>query len=841
MIDGVAHHGLVIVRGPAGSGKTAAMVDWASTSSPGRGVWITLDTSLSDRFGFWRLVFEALEDAAIPLSVPAGNFVAVEQPVPELQQRLVRAFSGLPTPITLVIDDFHHVSESGVDDDLAIVLQRAPHVRVIIGTRSKSTLEDSRNQVRLDPVIVGPDDLLFTREETTTLASQLFPEDPDLGRKIHDAVGGWAIATRLVLLELERAPGTAPERAVQKIVAAQTSGDAGATMLTAEPDSDVLRFALRSSLAGSVPFELAARLADGVDVHAAIAWFEREGLGSVHPEGIAFRFRWQPLVQAALTAELHRRFPSDLAPTHRLIAQWHVDNGEAMAAINHASAADDWALASSVTRQFFSDLMLYHQPELMNLLENAPRGRLRANLTLVATLAVLHYASPSSPVERRRALADFGLSLAVATMRQGSRTERLWIYSSLLATQRVSGKYDSALSTAERIITLAATFDAEERAEVRGILPLLTTQVATTMLYTQHSERAGEQLQLVPLLAGPGDAWSEIHAESILALSRALDGDTAALVPLLDTIASRTAPQGWYGSYPASGWHLATAIHALESFDVALALDHVAELRNHADTIEHWPILFEIEGIALLARGTADAGEDFSRRIAERHRRTPTSAPMRARLAALEADLLTSGGLSARARPLLAKFAATNPAVATAASRAHLDENAPEAALLTLDHIAWPEGGNFRQRAEVALLRATAFLRVGDRRSARQATTRALELLDEHTMTRPWMMIPRKDALALVELLPESRHQELRAVLASTPDVFSTAHPIEALTKRELLVLHALNETSQTAVIAEKLFVSPNTVKSQLRSLYRKLGATSRAEALSIAHERGLF
>ncbi len=61
------------------------------------------------------------------------------------------------------------------------------------------------------------------------------------------------------------------------------------------------------------------------------------------------------------------------------------------------------------------------------------------------------------------------------------------------------------------------------------------------------------------------------------------------------------------------------------------------------------------------------------------------------------------------------------------------------------------------------------------------------------------------------------------------------------LTRREAVVLTELVRGNGARDIAERLHVSPNTVKSQLRSLYRKLGAQSRAEALAIATELGLI
>ena len=41
--------------------------------------------------------------------------------------------------------------------------------------------------------------------------------------------------------------------------------------------------------------------------------------------------------------------------------------------------------------------------------------------------------------------------------------------------------------------------------------------------------------------------------------------------------------------------------------------------------------------------------------------------------------------------------------------------------------------------------------------------------------------------------------------------------------------------------MARELGVSPNTLKSHLRGLYRKLGVTSRDEAVTVAREVGLL
>ncbi|MBE1877886.1 response regulator transcription factor [Myceligenerans pegani] len=62
-----------------------------------------------------------------------------------------------------------------------------------------------------------------------------------------------------------------------------------------------------------------------------------------------------------------------------------------------------------------------------------------------------------------------------------------------------------------------------------------------------------------------------------------------------------------------------------------------------------------------------------------------------------------------------------------------------------------------------------------------------------------------------------------------------------ALTRRERVVLEGLMNKEETLEqIAETLFVTRNTVKSQVRSLYRKLGVSNRAAAVERAERLGL-
>jgi len=59
--------------------------------------------------------------------------------------------------------------------------------------------------------------------------------------------------------------------------------------------------------------------------------------------------------------------------------------------------------------------------------------------------------------------------------------------------------------------------------------------------------------------------------------------------------------------------------------------------------------------------------------------------------------------------------------------------------------------------------------------------------------------------------------------------------PVASLTGRERDVLRLLAGRLTVREIAAELYVSPNTLKFHLKTIYRKLGVGSRAEAADIA------
>ena len=93
------------------------------------------------------------------------------------------------------------------------------------------------------------------------------------------------------------------------------------------------------------------------------------------------------------------------------------------------------------------------------------------------------------------------------------------------------------------------------------------------------------------------------------------------------------------------------------------------------------------------------------------------------------------------------------------------------------------------------------------------------------------------DACADPGILADRWEEVSRSLAASTRSIVDGTE----LTKRELEILRMLPTRLSQREIGRRLFVSYNTVHSHIRSIYRKLGVSSRVDAVRRAREEGLL
>ena len=232
-------------------------------------------------------------------------------------------------------------------------------------------------------------------------------------------------------------------------------------------------------------------------------------------------------------------------------------------------------------------------------------------------------------------------------------------------------------------------------------------------------------------------------------------------------------------------------------------------------------------------------------------------------------------GQAAEARPWLEDLVARVPAavqpyaVVTALAVLSLiaaDQDDPAAASLARGAVATAEaqGVTFEPLSGIVYLAlGRALARQGELAEAEVQLERALELFEVDSMGlhRTYGLLvlasvrhgrgdlPGARALAdqARELVEQSTDPGmLPALLKQTEEALGSRprRPVQLaapLTERELAVLRLLPTRLSTREIGRELYVSPNTVRSHIQAIYRKLQANSRAEAVTTARQLGLL
>jgi LuxR family maltose regulon positive regulatory protein len=150
-------------------------------------------------------------------------------------------------------------------------------------------------------------------------------------------------------------------------------------------------------------------------------------------------------------------------------------------------------------------------------------------------------------------------------------------------------------------------------------------------------------------------------------------------------------------------------------------------------------------------------------------------------------------------------------------------------------------------RTELWLLDALAHDATADLDGASASLERALDEAEPHGLRRPFVELGTPVAALLRRQLRRgTQHRSLvedllRELGRPQADARPRALLLEQLSARETAVLRYLPTMMSNGEIAAELFVSVNTVKTHLKSIYRKLDVPDRREAVRRARELELL
>ncbi|MCX2184619.1 LuxR C-terminal-related transcriptional regulator [Streptomyces sp. SKN60] len=213
---------------------------------------------------------------------------------------------------------------------------------------------------------------------------------------------------------------------------------------------------------------------------------------------------------------------------------------------------------------------------------------------------------------------------------------------------------------------------------------------------------------------------------------------------------------------------------------------------------------------------------------------------------------LAAGSAEAAAEVLRA-VADDQPLCRIAAARAYLAAGDRATALSLLDGLPGPGRSGPAVSVRAALVRARVARLEGDLASVHRLLGRALREAGPEELRRPFLeagpwIAPFLTAPSLRPLAAGWLAPGPAPVSAPGPAPGSgpaptpvPEAPVEPLSARERDVLSRLARTMSTEEIAADLYVSVNTVKTHLKSVYRKLSVHRRNEAVRRARDLGLL
>jgi LuxR family transcriptional regulator, maltose regulon positive regulatory protein len=343
---------LCLVEAPAGFGKTTLLAQWRAVAGGGRVAWVSLDEGDNDPTRFWVYIVEALR--TVEPDVGAAALEALRRPSADPYRAvlpgLLNELSRIGSPLVLVLDDHHLITNPACHQTLAFFLDHLPTtVHLVLATRVEPPLPVARMRARGELAELRVADLQFTGEEALALLNgsmglQLAADDV---ARVMERTEGWPAGLYLAGLSLRG------RRDVSAFIAAfQGDNRHVADYLSAEvlerQPRKVRDFLLRTSVLKRLCGPLCDAVLEADGSAGLLVELERSNLFLVALDDRREWYRYHHLFAQLLRLELASREPALLAALHRRAAAWHRQAGNLDEAIHHAGAAGEFTEAAAL-------------------------------------------------------------------------------------------------------------------------------------------------------------------------------------------------------------------------------------------------------------------------------------------------------------------------------------------------------------------------------------------------------------------------------------------------------------------------------------------------------------
>ncbi|MGW2649412.1 LuxR C-terminal-related transcriptional regulator [Streptomyces sp. NPDC001393] len=834
---------LTMVNGSAGAGKTLLVADWAARLAPPV-AWFTNEAGNQGCGVLWAYVLQALRSAGVPLPADLGCPGEAHRVDHKLLARLADELSGRQRPVVLVLDEFDRVTSARIAQQLEFVLHHAGQgLRLVLVTRTEPLLPLHRYRAAGAMTEIRDAELAFTVEEAAALLDLHGLRLPaEATRALVERTRGWAAGLRLCALAARQSPD--PETYLKDFEAgrSQIADFLLAEVLKRQParTQDLL---LRVSVLERFTPALVAELTGRGGAEQALAALHGQN-AFVEDLGHSW-YRLHPLFGEILRVHLRVRSPGLESELHRRAARWLRGSGALPEALAHGAAAGDWnftaqALVDDLAiGQLFTGLRASELAELFSRM--GPEATTAAADLVRAARELSGYDVEHGLVQLRR-----------AEQRLASRPDAAGRLSCALL-QSLAARLTGSPGMAEQAVATAEELRGEMPAQLLDRHPeftaLLLTHLGSARLWAGRFDEARAALSEV---AGcPSGVATALPREDSLG--------QLALIDYLNGWLCRAERRARAARREAEKYGLDRP-RSCGSGLALLVLAAVAVDRGELD-----------EAQALLDE-SADSGVPGD----------PVTAAGRclatARLLLARGEPRAAASVAGLDVPALVTSPWAQAQTALVASAAHLAEGRPDSALKVLDDVpcdgepgcaaelAWARFAAGDHEAAVDLLdHVRTQGRTGPRATVRSALVRAGAAQESDAATARRLLAralleARRERLRspFLEAGPRIRHllgtpplQGLAADWLAPGGPASPGGPgaaeepsspvVEELSGREREVVGRLADLMSTEEIAADLYVSVNTVKTHLKSAYRKLGVNGRAEAVRRARDHGLI